>query len=307
MEIASGVYRLTLADSRGSDMVSGIVAEAAPGQFVNVYLNSASMLLPRPFGISDVVASERGPRLVLVYAVVGAGTAELSTYAPGAAIRILGPQGNGYELAPLGKNVLLIGGGLGIPPLLFATRRIRERLTPGDDTRLTALLGYRDAPYYSGGMGLYCDEVFSISETASGIGEYKKEHEHKKNRPFCVVNGTVMDLAARLVSDGRLDLTDASILSCGPMPMLCAVAEWAKSKGIPAQVSLEARMGCGYGACVGCTIEVKPAEPIASAANTKGTVLFVSPSDESLTEHPSIAQRKVCKDGPVFPAEAIVW
>jgi dihydroorotate dehydrogenase electron transfer subunit len=294
-EIAPGIYRLALADLPGAEAVAGIVSEAAPGQFVNVYLNSASMLLPRPFGISDVVAGEYGPGLVVVYAVVGAGTAELSTYAPGTEVRILGPQGNGYDLGGPGKNVILIGGGLGIPPLLFASHRIRESLTQCGDKTVTALLGYRDDPYYSGEISLYCDDVFSISESGSDQSEEKKANAYD-------MSGTVMDLAARLASEGRLDLSNASILSCGPMPMLRAVAEWAMEEKVPAQVSLEARMGCGYGACVGCTVELKSTAPVAredGPRDTKRTVPSVLPD---LT-----IRRKVCKDGPVFPADIIIW
>jgi dihydroorotate dehydrogenase electron transfer subunit len=304
-EIAPGIYRLALADLPGAETVADIAAEAAPGQFVNVYLNSASMLLPRPFGISDVVVGEGGSELVFVYSVAGAGTTELSTYAPGAEVRILGPQGNGYDLDGLGKNVILIGGGLGIPPLLFAARRVRERLASGDDTTVTALLGYRDDPYYSGAMNLYCDEVFSISEAGYDRSE--------GDASVYDIKGTVMDLAARLIAEGRFDLSNASILSCGPMPMLRAVAEWAEAKGVPAQVSLEERMGCGYGACVGCTVEVKSTVSVAGedeSRDTKRTVPFVSLSMSrggSQVMPALTTRRKVCKDGPVFPADSIVW
>jgi NAD(P)H-flavin reductase len=96
--------------------------------------------------------------------------------------------------------------------------------------------------------------------------------------------------------------------------MLRAVAEWAKERSVSAQVSLEERMGCGYGACVGCTIEIKSAapdggegEPDNTKGNTKGTVLFVSPGDQSGTTHLSTVRRKICKDGPVFPADVIIW
>jgi dihydroorotate dehydrogenase electron transfer subunit len=275
-EITSGIYRLALVDSDVAGTVASVATKAIPGQFVNVYLNSKSMLLPRPFGISDVLLEDGEMRLVIVYAVVGEGTAELSSYSPGVKLRILGPQGNGYDLDGLGRSVLLIGGGLGVPPLLFAARRIRERLTSYDATTITALLGYRDDPYYLDEMRQYCDDVFRISEFGPSCDTAEKSGPRD-------MNGTVVDLAARLVSEGRIDISNASILSCGPTPMLRAVAGWAKARSVPAQVSLEARMGCGYGACVGCTIEIRQAT------------------------HHNTVRRKICKDGPVFPADAVVW
>jgi dihydroorotate dehydrogenase electron transfer subunit len=277
-EMARGVYRLVIADARGDGAVSDMAASAAPGQFVNIYLNNDSMLLPRPFGISDVESAGGRRRLVFVYAAVGVGTAELATYAPGTEIQALGPNGNGYDIEGFGRHILIIGGGLGIPPLLFAARRIREGAGPDGGAKITALLGYRDEPYYSDAMRPYCDEVFEISESGGrGAG------------------GTVMDLAVRLVSDGALSLADAGILSCGPTPMLRAMSEWAASNGVPAQVSLEERMGCGYGACVGCTVEIRPGHHAAARADADGAAT------------PSPVRRKVCKDGPVFPSDAIVW
>jgi len=360
-EISKGIYRLVLAGAPESDGLSDIAATAVPGQFVNVYLNSKTMLLPRPFGISDVERGERcktdavtgenieadinidsgagdgadksddSPRIVLVYAVVGAGTAELASYAPGTEIQILGSQGNGYNLDELDRHVLLIGGGLGIPPLLFAARRIRETIMPGNNMKITALLGYRDVPYYVDDIGRYCDDVFYISENAPLQGAQSKSSSsggaqseaspsnsaHGTVLGFALrlpkINGTVMDMIACLIAEGRLELNNTSILSCGSTPMLKAVAEWTAAHGIPAQVSLEERMGCGYGACVGCTVEIKNASIALSRPEQPGAV----PSDvapmqpgaipNSADPTPKTTRKKVCKDGPVFPAEVVVW
>jgi NAD(P)H-flavin reductase len=136
-------------------------------------------------------------------------------------------------------------------------------------------------------MSLYCDDVFSISE--SGYGRSEGEVSVYDMR------GTVMDLAARLASGGGLDLSNASVMSCGPIPMLRAVAEWAKESGIPAQVSLEERMGCGYGACVGCTVEIKSTAPDAGEDAPRNT-----------SQNTKI-RRKICKDGPVFPAAMLTF
>jgi dihydroorotate dehydrogenase electron transfer subunit len=303
-EITQGVYRLVLSDAfkahesspsiAGRRAVADIAAAAAPGQFVNLYLNNKSMLLPRPFGISDVDTSGYGePGLVFVYAVRGAGTAELSSYGPGTEIRALGPNGNGYDVERVGRRVFLVGGGLGIPPLLFAARRIREGDSGGGRVNITALLGYAGDAFYSEEMRPYCDDVFEISESmVVGYGSNES------------ARGSVMDLIARLVSDGVLDLSGASVLSCGPTPMLRAVSEWTEANGIPAQISLEGRMGCGYGACVGCTIAVRaahsPLAPDAAADTERKTVM-----DD--TASACVARKKICKDGPVFASNMIVW
>jgi NAD(P)H-flavin reductase len=391
-EISKGIYRLALAGVTGGGL-SDIADTAVPGQFVNIYLNSKTMLLPRPFGISDIETSmgieidadievradgethsaDNRTRIVLVYAVVGAGTAELSSYTPGTRIQLLGPQGNGYDLDELGRHILLIGGGLGIPPLLFAARRIRESALPGDRMKITALLGYRDVPYYADDFEKYCDDVFCISQNAPRRGERNDEpsyidvqgtasgfaphshggvvvsipsnsvritnpspcdgvaasilsnsvrtaNPHPRGRVATGINGTVMDLIASLIAGGRLDLNDTSILSCGPTPMLKAVAEWAFKHSIPAQVSLEERMGCGYGACVGCTVEIKnedaaflhpvPVDAVPGETGPAQSGAVPGSTDPVQTDTDSVSamiRKKICKDGPVFSAESVIW
>ncbi|MDR2163400.1 MAG: dihydroorotate dehydrogenase electron transfer subunit [Clostridiales Family XIII bacterium] len=309
IEIARGVFRLVLSDVQGADgsgacgarltspvvlpkdvTVADIAAAAVPGQFVNVYLNNESMLLPRPFGISDVESFDGERRLVLVYAIRGAGTAELASYVPGTEIRVLGPNGNGYDLEGLGRHVLLVGGGLGIPPLLFVARRTRESSGPYGRPKITAILGYSEDAYYSEAIHLYCDDVFGISESRHLGGGVS----------YGGSPGTVMDLIDRLVFEGKLDVAGTSILSCGPIPMLRAVSEWAVGNGIPAQVSLEARMGCGYGACVGCTIDISVGAPTVTE-DCGLTATFCG------TASSPIVRRKVCKDGPVFPSDTVIW
>jgi dihydroorotate dehydrogenase electron transfer subunit len=250
----------------------------------------------------------------LVYAIAGAGTAKLAAYEPGTEIEILGPQGNGYDLESKGRDTMLIGGGLGIPPLLFAARRVRETIPTGDSRRITALLGYRDAPYYANEIGKHCDEVFCISENAIpeqaplqgdgkdvsiGISEsaISQSAPLSSGNNTVPISGTVMDLISHLTADGRLDPSGASVLSCGPTPMLKAVAKWSAAQNIPAQVSLEERMGCGYGACVGCTVEIKNTsdkQPPPPASTDKNPA-------------PNTTRKKICKEGPVFPADAVVW
>jgi dihydroorotate dehydrogenase electron transfer subunit len=252
-----------------------IADSAAPGQFINVYLNNDSKLLPRPISIADA----EGDKLTIVYAAVGGGTEELSAYKPGTEIDILGPLGTGYNFNPVipsapaisetpdipatsvipakegispypTTHIILIGGGLGIPPLLFAAKQAKAQ-----GLKATALLGYRDVPFMVRDFKKMTDATYSITDK----------------------NGTVLDLVQNIMSVVSLDTRGALILSCGPKVMLKAVSEWAQSLGIPAQVSLEERMGCGYGACVGCTTETKS------------------------------GRKKACKDGPVFDSNEIIW
>lgn len=243
---------------------------AVPGQFINIYLPDGSMLLPRPFGIADVKTSEKADKnesvetdtIEIVYAVIGKGTRLLSAQKPGQKLRVLGPLGNGFDLDEMGGTVILVGGGLGIPPLHFVSKQLAEMNGAERRSKTIAVLGYREKAFYQSEMEMASDEVYAISDTPNVMTK----------------TGNVIDLLEMLLSDGVIDLTDATILSCGPAPMLKAVAEWSVARNIPARMSLEARMGCGYGACVGCSIKLS-----------------------------SDLKKKVCTDGPIFRAEDIVW
>jgi dihydroorotate dehydrogenase electron transfer subunit len=266
-KITDGVYRLVLHAPQ-------IAASAKAGQFVNVYLPGGDMLLPRPFGIADV----DGEMIEVVYAVVGKGTRRLSymttqgnSCAPAQVkdtIRVLGPNGNGFDLSEARRGALLIGGGLGIPPLRLAARQLAK---PGD-IPVTAVLGYAGAAFYLDDMRTAGAAVYAVSETDREVSA------------DLGITGNVMDALAALVDTGRLDARGQTIFACGPPPMLSAIGTWARARGIGAQLSLEARMGCGYGACVGCTIEV-------------------TERGDDGAEH--TVRKKVCTDGPVFRAEQI--
>jgi dihydroorotate dehydrogenase electron transfer subunit len=278
--IADGIFRLVL-------RVPQQAQNGQAGQFINLYLPGADLLLPRPFGITNA----SGDVIEIVYAVVGAGTQRLSRLKAGEIIRALGPNGTGFDLAAAGRKVMLIGGGLGIPPLLFAARQLRENAGTEAETKIAALLGFRERPYYSAEFRAYCDKVFVISEKRDAL-QRRQASSGDAGDPRVLrsgsdagITGTVVDLLNRLVADGQLAVTGTAILACGPVPMLRAVGEWAAKQGIPAQLSLEARMGCGYGVCVGCSVEVCD-----SGSSGAGTV-----------------KKKVCTDGPVFDAERIVW
>ncbi len=224
-----------------------IADTAAPGQFVHIKCG-AEQLLRRPISICNAEAGV----LTVVVEARGAGTRWLAGRQPGQTVDLLGPLGNGYDVA--GGRLLLIGGGIGAPPLLYAARKAAGRVT--------SVLGFRTA-----GCVILQDEfqtacdAFCLTTDDGTAGE----------------RGFVTDVSKRLLDENRFD----AVLACGPKPMLKAVAALTREYGVSCQVSLEERMGCGVGACLVCACK---------------TV-------KDGSEHMS----RVCRDGPVFNAQEVVW
>ncbi|MBB2954857.1 dihydroorotate dehydrogenase electron transfer subunit [Bifidobacterium commune] len=238
--MSQGVYQLVIRDPY-------IARTARPAQFVNLYSANAAMMLPRPFGIAKV----EGDDVTLIYQVVGAGTEEFSGLRAGDRIDVLGPLGKPFDL-DTPANYVLVGGGLGVPPLLYAAQTLSGR---EDETQVTSVFGYRDDRFADETVKPYASKVYSIVNAEGNVID--------------LLNDIEQELTA---SDSR-----NVILSCGPTPMMKAVAGWASKRGIPAQFSLESRMGCGYGACVACVVDTPQ------------------------------GRLKVCKDGPVFTTEQLGW
>lgn len=231
--------------------------EARPGQFVNVYINSKDMLLPRPISI----CRQEGVSLTLVYGIVGKGTRELSSYRPGTLIRASTPLGNGYDLNEMEagschkpSSALMIGGGIGVPPLLELGNALIGR-----GLKVDAVFGFREEPF--------------LTDAFSKLGMLVHVATDNGSEGF---HGDVIKLIE------RKNLTADYYFACGPKPMLKAISAHCASKGKEIQVSIEERMGCGYGACVGCTCKIRASE--------EATV-----------------RKKVCKDGPVFRGKEVVW
>ncbi len=244
-EIAPGIFDLRI-------RVEEMAGEAVPGQFVSLYPADASRLLPRPISICDA----RGQTLRLVYRVAGAGTEEFSGRKEGDGIRLVGPLGNGFPGATAfaGSHVMLFGGGIGIPPMLYAARSFSVA-----GAKVTAVLGYRER------------ETF-LSEEFKSFGEVLIATEDGS----VGTKGNVLD--AFSAAPCRPDL----FLACGPLPMLRSLQRFSREKEIPCFLSLEERMACAVGACLGCVVRILHTDP-----------------------HSHVQNARVCKDGPVFSAEEI--
>lgn len=226
-----------------------IVENAVPGQFVSLYCKDGDRLLPRPISICEI---EKAKGLLrLVYRIAGAGTKEFSELGAGDQVEVLGPLGNGY--AVVGKRPLLIGGGIGIPPML----ELAKQFAAGS---VTVVLGYRDSHLFLKEEFEKYATVFIATDDGS-VG----------------TKGTVIDAVREQhvtgVGASRVDV----ICSCGPVPMLKGLKAFGEEQGIPVYLSLEERMACGIGACLGC---------VCQSAETDA--------------HSNVKNKRVCKDGPVF-------
>lgn len=238
-QIANGIFSLWLATEQIADY-------AKPGQFINVYCGDKSRLLPRPISICEVDKEKKALRIV--YRVAGKGTEEFSHLAKDDTVDILGPLGNGFPLERMeeGKKAFLIGGGIGIPPMVELSKQLKGEKQ--------IIVGYRDA------------ELF-----------LKEELDQNGTVYVATDNGSVGTAGTVLDAIKEKDLTADVIYACGPTPMLRALKAYAEEKGIECWISLEERMACGVGACLGCVCKSKEVD-----------------------HHSHVHNKRVCKDGPVF-------
>ncbi|MGN1204826.1 MAG: dihydroorotate dehydrogenase electron transfer subunit [Lachnospiraceae bacterium] len=228
-EIAPGIHDLWLSTQ--------LAENARPGQFVCVYPKDKSTLLGRPISICEVTPTEH--MLRLVYRVAGKGTKEFSGLKTGDTIEVLGNLGNGFpaDLAK-DKKVFLIGGGVGIPPMVQLAKTIQGEKQ--------IILGYRNKETFLDADLRKHGEVFIATEDGS-LG----------------TKGNVMDA---IRENG---LSADMMFACGPMPMLRAIKKYAEEAGIPAYISLEEHMACGVGACLGCVVKTKEKDPHSHVNNTR--------------------------------------
>ena len=243
-EKAKVVENKNLAEGVYSIVLSTKVAEyAVPGQFINIFSNDKSKLLPRPISICEI--NELKNTLRVVFRVVGEGTTEFSKLQAGDTVEILGPLGNGFPLE--GEKAIVVGGGIGVPPMLELAKQLKGSVT--------AVMGYRNDDLFLADEFIDAAADVIIATDDGSVG----------------VHGTVVDAMK------ENDLTADVIYACGPKPMLRGVAQYALEKGIKCYVSMEERMACGVGACLGCVCQSKEVD-----------------------DHSHVKNKRVCKDGPVF-------
>lgn len=234
--IAWRTYRMVL---------RGDTSDICPGQFVEVAV--PNYYLRRPISVCDI----EGDLLILLYKVVGEGTAAMAAMKTVTELDILTGLGNGYDLSMAGDEVLLVGGGVGVPPLMYAAKDIRNQ---GKQVRV--VLGFNSK------REVFCEEEFRRLGCEVDVCTMDGSYGTK---------GVVTDL---LVSSFKFQGSRPFYYACGPVPMLKALTETIGTNG---QISMEERMGCGVGLCVGCSIQTRQ------------------------------GIKRVCKEGPVFNAGEIIW
>ena len=229
--LTDNVFRMTLEGD--------VSAITKPGQFVNIKLDG--LFLRRPISVCDCYDN----KLVIIYKVVGKGTEKMAEMKEGE-LDVLSGLGNGYDISDAGENPLLVGGGVGVPPLYMLAKNLIEA-----GRKVTVVLGFNTE-----------NEVF---------------YEEEFKKLGCDVYVTTVDGSKGIkgfVTDAISDIDYSYVYTCGPEPMLKALFKNIKTSG---QFSFEERMGCGFGACMGCSCKT------------------------------IYGNKRICKEGPVLKKEEILW
>ena len=230
-KLTDSVYKMVLSGDTS--------AITAPGQFVNIQLDG--LFLRRPISVCDYDETT----LTIIYKVVGKGTEQMSTMAAGQMLDILTGLGNGYDLSITGEHPVLLGGGVGVPPMYNLAKKLLEH-----GKKVSVILGFNTKSeifYEDEFKALGCDVTVTTVDGSYGVKGFVTDALPEDYTHFCC---------------------------CGPEPMLKAVYRATTTSG---QMSFEERMGCGFGACMGC-------------------------SCKTLTGY-----KRICKDGPVMKKEEILW
>lgn len=231
--LADGIYEMRLSGFTGDGCL--------PGQFINIKLDG--FFLRRPISVCDF---EPG-LITIIYKVLGRGTGKMSELCPGERLDILTGLGNGYDLEKVGEKPLLVGGGVGLPPMYLLARKLVEN---GKKVSVAAGFATKSGVFYEQEFKkLGVDMLIATADGSYGV------------------KGLVTDAMAQCA---EFDY----ICTCGPEAMLKAVYDFSEASG---QYSFEERMGCGFGACMGCSCETK------------------------------YGSKRICRDGPVLFREEIIW
>lgn len=242
-EIAAGIFDMLLEAPE-------VAALATAGQFINLYLEDKSRLLPRPISICKI--NKRQGTLRLVFRVAGEGTRQLSALSVGDEVKVMGPLGNGFIDINI-RNAVLFGGGIGIPPMLGLAEKLHS-----EGIKVTSVLGYRDADnFLADEFENYGEVVIATDDGSVGF------------------HGNVVQAAE---AEGLVKGKDSCIFACGPGPMLKGVKALSVNAGIPAQISMEECMACGVGACLGCVVRTTEIDEHSQVKNKRvckdGPVFF---------------------------------
>lgn len=228
-QIAEGIYSLWLQTER-------IAKEAKAGQFISMYAGDESRLLPRPISICQIYKGKGQIRVVYRVTGAGTGTEGFSRLREGEAIQIIGPLGNGFPVDKKEK-AFLIGGGIGIPPMLELAREL--------DCEKTIIAGYKDEQFLAEELRENGDLYIATEDGSAGT------------------RGNVLDA----IREHRL--TADVIYACGPTPMLRAIKAYAEEHNILCYLSLEERMACGIGACLACVCQSKEKDSHSNVKNKR--------------------------------------
>jgi dihydroorotate dehydrogenase electron transfer subunit len=300
----------------------------APGQFIMVKpTGSLDPFLPRAYSILRVQRPGRVPgggktTVEILYRVIGKGTTALSQLKRGDRVDFLGPLGNGYRVPPSLTTALLVAGGIGVPPVVALAEHLAgsgftvHGSAKRDVGHRTSDIGRRKVVAFIGGKTRH--DVLCVADLRKAGATVRVATEDGSLgrrglvtdvlESFLLSSGHSAEFSRslngqRTSASGSAELTveasveSSTIYACGPHPMLHAVARIAERFQVPCQVSLEAEMGCGFGACMGCVIP------------TKRSAVSRQPSAEERIADSGqpTAYKLCCKDGPVFDAQEIAW
>jgi dihydroorotate dehydrogenase electron transfer subunit len=293
-QIGPGFHRLRLEFTQDG---ARAFAKFEPGQFAQFDLSKTALpspdavpenlrdsscrkiLLRRPFSFAEVIHAGDKTFAELLYCLVGPATVCMTTLSAGDRIDIIGPLGRGYQIPDSKKTILLVGGGMGTPPLQHLAQSLTAR---GNGIEIISLAGARTAEGlpFEGRLDEISQNLgFSVPEFA----KYGIESIVATDDGSAGYHGLVTDYLTEWLEKSETPFDDIIICACGPEAMLAAVARIAAEKNIDCQVSMERRMACGIGLCQSCAVECR-----------------VTGSDETI-------YKMCCQDGPVFDSKELIF